>query len=397
MELDLKYLCTTIGNLAYMPIRIYEKGRQTFYYSLIQLPVDPITPYLHEIFRITETIGYYVTDQFYYYAVVNHGSVSIVVGPTRHVPATQQELRHLGFLLNVDEDDLSSFVQGMQHIMAMPLESVMQMMCTINYVLNGEKKTLRDITIVEEQQESISFTTRAEQMSKIINEPAMQPHNTYDLELHMLAMVEKGDTAALQEWMNHAPSVRGGVIAADPLRQMKNTFIVSITNVSRAAIRGGMMEEDAFSLSDSYIQKCELMKDTNRISNLMVHMVMEFTERVEKLRFGKAHGKLTVSVINYIQHHLSEPANVEKMAKELYMSRSFLSRKFKSETGINLIDFILMRKSEEGKRLLRYTDRTITDISGYLGFSSPAHFSRTFRKYIGKTPGEYRAKYRKEI
>lgn len=133
MELDLKYLCTTIGNLAYMPIRIYEKGRQTFYYSLIQLPVDPITPYLHEIFRITETIGYYVTDQFYYYAVVNHGSVSIVVGPTRHVPATQQELRHLGFLLNVDEDDLSSFVQGMQHIMAMPLESVMQMMCTINY------------------------------------------------------------------------------------------------------------------------------------------------------------------------------------------------------------------------------------------------------------------------
>ena len=79
------------------------------------------------------------------------------------------------------------------------------------------------------------------------------------------------------------------------------------------------------------------------------------------------------------------------------MSRSFLSRKFKSETGINLIDFILMRKSEEGKRLLRYTDRTITDISGYLGFSSPAHFSRTFRKYIGKTPGEYRAKYRKEI
>lgn len=273
----------------------------------------------------------------------------------------------------------------------------MQMMCTINYVLNGEKKTLRDITIVEEQQQSISSATRKEQISAILDESQPHFHNTYDLELRMMAMVEKGDTAALQEWMNHAPAVRGGVIAADPLRQMKNTFIVSVTNVSRAAIRGGMLEEDAFSLSDSYIQKCELLQDTNRISNLMVHMVMEFTERVDKLRFGKAHGKLTVSVINYIQHHLSEPANVEKMAKELYMSRSFLSRKFKSETGINLIDFILMRKSEEGKRLLRYTDRTITDISGDLGFSSPAHFSRTFRKYYDKTPGEYRAKYRKDI
>lgn len=397
MELDLEYLCTTIGNFAYIPIRIYVREKQTFYHSLITLPKDPITPYLSEIFQIRDTIGYYVTDQFYYYAVVNHGDVSIVVGPTRHVPATQQQLRHLGFMLNVDEDDLSSFVQGMQHIMAMPLESVMQMMCTINYVLNGEKKTLRDITIVEEQQQSISSATRKEQISAILDESQPQLHNTYDLELRMMAMVEKGDTAALQEWMNHAPAVRGGVIAADPLRQMKNTFIVSVTNVSRAAIRGGMLEEDAFSLSDSYIQKCELLQDTNRISNLMVHMVMEFTERVDKLRFGKAHGKLTVSVINYIQHHLSEPANVEKMAKELYMSRSFLSRKFKSETGINLIDFILMRKSEEGKRLLRYTDRTITDISGDLGFSSPAHFSRTFRKYYDKTPGEYRAKYRKDI
>jgi AraC-like DNA-binding protein len=170
-------------------------------------------------------------------------------------------------------------------------------------------------------------------------------------------------------------------------------FIVTVTLVSRAAIRGGMDVNDAFSLSDSYIQQCELLSFPEAITNLQYRMLLDYTERVERLRRGGRPTKLTLDVANYIQHHMSEPITAEAIAGKLYMSRPYLSRRFKAEAGESLTDFILKEKTEEAKRLLRYSDKPLTAVSAYLGFSSPSHFSRVFKRFTGRTPGEYREKY----
>ena len=52
-------------------------------------------------------------------------------------------------------------------------------------------------------------------------------------------------------------------------------------------------------------------------------------------------------------------------------------------------------KVEEGKRLLRYTDKSISSIAAYLGFSSQSHFANVFRKYANSPPNEYRQKHNK--
>ncbi len=197
----------------------------------------------------------------------------------------------------------------------------------------------------------------------------------------------------MKELINSIPAVRAGILAADQLRQLKNTFIVTATLVARAAIRGGMDTDDALSLSDAYIQKCELMNHMERITNLQYRMIFDYTERIEKLRSGKTPSKFVLDVTNYIHHHLSEPITTEEIAKALYMSRSRLSVKFKRETNENLVDFILKEKTEEAKRLLRYTDKSITSISSYLGFSSQSHFSHVFKKYANRLPNEYRKRH----
>ena len=89
-----------------------------------------------------------------------------------------------------------------------------------------------------------------------------------------------------------------------------------------------------------------------QITNLQYHMALEFTERVEQLRFGGKPTQLTIAVTNYIQKHLSQSIRVEDMAQAFYMSRPYLSSKFKQETGETLTDFILKEKTEEAKRLL---------------------------------------------
>ena len=111
------------------------------------------------------------------------------------------------------------------------------------------------------------------------------------------------------------------------------------------------------------------------------------------MRLGKRPSKLTIDVANYIQHHISEPISAKKIAAELFLNRSYLSRKFKEQTGETLTDFILKEKTEEAKRLLRYSDKSLTVIASYLGFSSASHFSRVFKNYVHSTPSEYREKH----
>ena len=153
-----------------------------------------------------------------------------------------------------------------------------------------------------------------------------------------------------------------------------------------------MREDDAFALSDGYIQRVELLSDQSKIMNLQYHMILEYTEQVEKLHRTRHASKLATDVANYIQHHLSEPISAEKLAEELYLSRPYLSARFKAETGETRTDFILREKTEEAKRLLRYSDKSASAIGAYLGFSSHSHFIRVFKKYTGQTPNDYRSR-----
>lgn len=395
-NLDLQYLCTVIGNLSGVPIRLYEGETLKFSYSFMKLPKDPVELYREDIWRIQNSVGYFVTKIFNYYGIINSGSHKIIIGPTRQTGNTNQELRELAFQLDVAPEDTQDFVTGMKSIIRMPLESIMQILCTMNYVLNGEKLSLQDIAVFDDQQDILSKDAVAKQNAQQYSEeniPLQDVHNTFELEQTVMTIVRKGDTATLREWIKAAPAVRGGIIAAEQLRQIKNTFIVSVTLASRAAIQGGIDVEDAFSLSDAYIQKCELLNSPDQIMNLQYHMILEYTQKVERIRLGKQPGKLAIDVANYIQHHLSEPITAEDIAKELYLSRPYLSRKFIEETGESLTDFILKEKTEEAKRLLRYSDKSLTAISNYLGFSSQSHFSRVFKKYTNCAPGEYREKY----
>ena len=397
-NLDLEYLGTIIGNLSGVPIRLYDGEKLIFLHSLVSLPRDPVELYRDDIWHITEHVGYYVTRLFNYYGIVNFGTKKIIIGPTCQLGNTDQELRELAFQLDVPPEDTDEFLTGMKGIIRMPLESIMQILCTLNYILNGEKLTLQDIAIYDSEQNLISkdALSRREAQSYVTdNIPVQDIHNTFTLEQSIMTIVRKGDTASLQAWIKSAPAVRGGIIAAEQLRQVKNTFIVSATLASRAAIRGGLEVDDAFNLSDAYIQKCELLNSPDKIMNLQYHMIMEFTKRVERIRLGKHPGKLAVDVANYIQHHLSEPISAEDIAKELYLSRPYLSRKFIEETGESLTDFILKEKTAEAKRLLRYSDKSLTAIGNFLGFSSQGHFSRVFKRYTNLTPGEYRAKFMK--
>lgn len=394
-ELDLEYLCTVIGNMAGVPIRIYENNELKFYHSLVYLPKDPASLWGPQLLAITEPVGYFITPEFDYYGISHHEFQTIIIGPARQSAPEEQYLRKLAFDLSVDPDETSTFLSSMKVIIHMPLESILQILCTIHYVITGEKIGLNELSIIDSAQEELSKEIIEAQTDSLINSDSHweeNTHNTYQVEQQLLDIVRRGDTLRLHEWAANAPAVRPGKVATNMLRQQKNTFIISATLVSRAAIRGGMDLDDALRLSDSYIQKCERLTSFDQITNLQYHMVAQYTQAVEELRYNRNQSELVRNVASYIRHHLSDAIKTEDISTSLFMSRSHLSTRFKSETGMNLTEYIHYIKISEAKHLLKHTDKSLLLISNYLGYSSQSHFTRSFKKMTGMSPMEYREK-----
>ena len=392
-NIDWIFLGKSVASLSGIPVRVFEGETELCRFFPVNLPKDPMTLYKTEIMSISEHVGYFATPLFHCYGVLNAGQTKLVIGPTSQIMADEQKLKELAFRLDVLKEEVSTFSDGMNAIVRMPVETLLEMLCTLNHFLNGgEALKLSDITIHETELKLLKAGAEQRRTKRVYAEEtaARQAHNTLAIENILMDIVRRGDSAALKSWLSQAPAIRGGLIAKDQLRQLKNTFIVTATLASRAAIRGGMREDDAFSLSDAYIQRVELLATHEKILNLQFHMLLEFTEQVETLHRGKHATKLSLDVANYVRHHLSEPISVDAMAEELYLSRPYLSSKFKHETGRTLTDFILSEKTEEAKRLLRYSDKSAAAIAAYLGFSSHGHFIKVFKKYAGLTPNAYR-------
>lgn len=397
-NVDLIYLCTNISNIVGIPVRIYKGNTQIFYYSQVPLYKDPFVLYEENAFKSNRHIEYFTTPLFNYYGIVNFENNKIVIGPTRQLHIAEQDLKQLAFEIGVPHDETDAFITSIKSINKMPLLKLLQLLCLINHVLNsGEKLSLENLTILEIDQSTLKELLEKEEATRTINKAdededmSKMIHNTLSIEQMILNIVRKGDLSALKDFISKAPAIQSGTIAKDQLRQAKNTFIVTATLVSRAAISGGLDIEDSLSLSDSYIQKCEMTTSIESIHNLQYRMVIDYTERVEKIKHGKNPSKLVIDVNNYIRHHLSDYITVEKIGESLYMSRSRLSTEFKKETGIDLSVFITTQKIEEAKRLLRYSNKSFSEIAYYLGFSSQSHFTKVFKKYVNLTPNAYRS------
>ncbi|MBR0406703.1 MAG: helix-turn-helix domain-containing protein [Clostridia bacterium] len=390
---DLVYLCTMVGNLSGIPVRLYEGEQMTFFHSLVTLPKDPIALAQKETLSITDHVGFYVTPRFFYYGVVVSGNIRLVVGPSRQTAAQDQELKDMAFELDVRPDDVPEFLAAMKQIIRLPLESMMQMMCAINFMVNGEKLNLNDVVSGIEKPFALEETQAEQRMAEMEN-ASEALHNSLAVEQTLMNIIRKGDVAALEAFVQDAPAVRPGVMAREQLRQAKNTFIVATAEACRAAIRGGMDVEDALTSSDAYIQQCEMMTDIHRITRLHYDMALYYTRQVERVRLGHDTSDLVRAVANYVQRHLSEAITTDQIAEHCFLSRQHLSRRFTQEAGVPLAAFVRNEKIEEAKRLLRYTEKTVSAIGLYLGFSSQGHFARVFKEIVGITPGEYREKNR---
>jgi two-component system, response regulator YesN len=95
-------------------------------------------------------------------------------------------------------------------------------------------------------------------------------------------------------------------------------------------------------------------------------------------------------IVNYVESRFTTDINLSTAAHALGYTPNYLSRYFKQEKGINFTDFLNWRRVEFSKHLLSSTKEAIKQIALHAGFNSSTMYIRTFERYVGITPGEYR-------
>lgn len=99
------------------------------------------------------------------------------------------------------------------------------------------------------------------------------------------------------------------------------------------------------------------------------------------------------STLREIQGRLNEPVlDVGALARQAGLDGSYFIRLFKSRLGVPPLQYFLRLKIETAQPLLRETELPIHAIARDLGFSDPFHFSRTFKRFTGRSPSHYREK-----
>lgn len=96
-------------------------------------------------------------------------------------------------------------------------------------------------------------------------------------------------------------------------------------------------------------------------------------------------------ILAYINSHLTEDLSIDTLAETAYLSKFYMMRKFKADTGFSIHQYINSKRLLLAKSLLTSTDIPITELCYQCGFTDYSAFSREFKKSFHTTPTAFRS------
>ncbi|WP_094550641.1 response regulator transcription factor [Petroclostridium xylanilyticum] len=158
----------------------------------------------------------------------------------------------------------------------------------------------------------------------------------------------------------------------------------------------------------SYGVKSYIVKPTKydelfkTFSNLKTELDLEHSEKFNNensktdcVRNGETdislnfHDKIISTIKSHVKKHYKD-VTLENIAELVHMNPYYLSKFFKQKTGQNFSDYVITVKMKKAAELLDDINYKTYEISDMVGYSSPKNFTRTFKKYFGMSPREYR-------
>ena len=135
------------------------------------------------------------------------------------------------------------------------------------------------------------------------------------------------------------------------------------------------------------------MSDYEQVAPWLHRMLESLMESI------RAHARKTApvlisSALRYMEEHLGEGIMRDDVAEVCHMSPTHFSRTFRDQVGRTFVDVLNRMRVDQAAELLVRTDKELALIALECGFNDQSYFTKVFRKYKGKPPGEYRRRRR---
>ena len=150
-----------------------------------------------------------------------------------------------------------------------------------------------------------------------------------------------------------------------------------------------MLKED-----DNITTGAEALLIESFIFRIFAFLIDEYSNNKENYITKK---EITTSKITkYLDDHFcDEDISIKKVADNFFFSQPYLTRFYKSQTGVTPIQYVIQLRMRKACELLNHKTFTIEQISENLGYKNQFYFSKEFKKYYLVPPTQYKQKYKK--
>lgn len=140
-----------------------------------------------------------------------------------------------------------------------------------------------------------------------------------------------------------------------------------------------------------WAQQNKNIANINELRKKMLEGVQKIHNILEKDKRSK-NVLVVEQLIAYINDNLSEDLSLTTLAKRANFSPGYLAVLVKEQLHINIQKYVLNKRIEKAKYLLKHTEKRVKEVANEVGYADQRYFSEMFKENVGCKPSEYRAK-----
>jgi two-component system response regulator YesN len=252
-------------------------------------------------------------------------------------------------------------------------------------------------TAYTETVEIIEYKTLVDETDTVIHYSTIRPDEKWEeQDFGMLQKERKFMNCIAAEDYNSAHYILNDIIENDFSRSIHS---LQIAKCRIFGLVNSMLNAVGEIKTTVDIEFFEELDPVNRLLNSktlvelqkQVNFIFDSINRYYTSKNKDAAKELMDSALSFIQDNFAQPdLSVSSISEKFNVSVSYLSRIFKKQTGLGVLDYIHKIRLEEAKKLLKDSSLNVKDIADRVGYYNTVTMTRAFRKYEGVTPGKFR-------
>lgn len=369
---------------------LYGKDFSTFFAKMAD-GAENLAAYFGavETGTVYKMCDHYSLHYLYFLLPPEEGGGYFVLGPYLQEPLSRERLLELGEKKGVTPQEQAFFDKYMSGIPVLPEHShLFFMLDSFCERVFGGPFLVRDITREREEPATpLAQTGATGAEAALANMQIME--RRYGYENEMIRAVAAGQTQKLSSLLASFSSMTFESRTSDTLRNMKNYAVITNTLLRKAAESGGVHPLYLDSVSSAFAVQIEQTQEISALSPLMGEMFSAYCRLVRK-NAHKGLSPIVRKTVLTVDSDLSANLTLSSLAALHKVSAGYLSTAFKRETGKSLTAYITEKRMKHAAYLLSTTSLQIQTVALHCGFADLQYFSKTFKRYMGKTPRQYR-------